>query len=160
MKVLYTFIAVLFTVCSAFAQGNALSTKVNTESGPIEGYESDGMMIYKGIPFAAPPVGDLRWKAPQPVKPWTETLMTKKALFRAILHLTSARTVFISMCGAQPRIPMRSCLYSYGYTVAVSRSAPPLTLTTIVKPWHARVASSWQASIIELVNSVSLLSLN
>lgn len=78
MKVLYTFITMLFAICSAFAQGNALSTKVNTESGPIEGYESDGMMIYKGIPFAAPPVGDLRWKAPQPVKPWTETLMTKK----------------------------------------------------------------------------------
>ncbi|MEZ0539984.1 carboxylesterase/lipase family protein [Fibrella arboris] len=27
--------------------------------------------IFRGIPFAAPPVGDLRWKAPQPVKPWT-----------------------------------------------------------------------------------------
>ncbi len=28
--------------------------------------------IYRGIPFAAPPVGDLRWRAPQPVKPWTD----------------------------------------------------------------------------------------
>nr|WP_229310965.1 carboxylesterase family protein [Larkinella soli] len=30
-----------------------------------------GLRIYKGIPFAAPPVGEYRWKAPQPVKPWT-----------------------------------------------------------------------------------------
>ena len=28
--------------------------------------------IFKGIPFAAPPVGELRWKAPQPVQPWND----------------------------------------------------------------------------------------
>lgn len=60
-----------------FAQ-EQLGTKVTTVAGPIEGYEANGMMIYKGIPFAAPPVGELRWKAPQPVKHWTETLETKK----------------------------------------------------------------------------------
>ena len=42
------------------------------EGGKIQGVEStvDGVYIYKGIPFAAPPVGDLRWKEPQPVIPW------------------------------------------------------------------------------------------
>ena len=57
---------------------DALSPNVTTEAGPIEGYEANGLMIYKGIPFAAPPVGELRWKAPQPVKHWTKTLETKK----------------------------------------------------------------------------------
>lgn len=39
--------------------------------GQIEGVAKDGIASFKGIPFAAPPVGDLRWKAPQPLKAWT-----------------------------------------------------------------------------------------
>ncbi len=48
--------------------------QVTTASGPVEGTATaDGAVrVFKGIPFAAPPVGDLRWKAPQPVAPWTE----------------------------------------------------------------------------------------
>ena len=40
------------------------------ESGNIEGVVEDSVAICKAIPYAAPPVGNLRWKAPQPVKPW------------------------------------------------------------------------------------------
>lgn len=47
-----------------------LSNIVDVEGGQIEGYIQDSLKIFKGIPFAAPPVGDLRWKAPQPVQPW------------------------------------------------------------------------------------------
>ncbi len=45
---------------------------VKTDAGQISGTESSdaSVHIFKGIPFAAPPVGDLRWKAPQPVKSW------------------------------------------------------------------------------------------
>ena len=43
---------------------------VAVTGGLVQGVVEDGMMIFKGIPFAAPPVGDLRWKAPQPVIPW------------------------------------------------------------------------------------------
>ena len=41
-------------------------------SGSITGDERDGVRSFKGIPFASPPVGELRWQPPQPVKPWTE----------------------------------------------------------------------------------------
>lgn len=40
------------------------------EGGTIRGTVTEDLTIYKGIPFAAPPVGDLRWKAPQPVEDW------------------------------------------------------------------------------------------
>jgi para-nitrobenzyl esterase len=39
--------------------------------GEVQGAVSNNISSFKGIPFAAPPVGDLRWKAPQPVKPWS-----------------------------------------------------------------------------------------
>lgn len=46
--------------------------RVTISDGILEGTQSaDGIRSFKGIPFAAPPVGDLRWKAPQPEKPWT-----------------------------------------------------------------------------------------
>jgi para-nitrobenzyl esterase len=53
--------------------GAADSETVGTEAGQVQGaLSSDGKVhAFKGIPFAAPPVGDLRWKAPQPVAAWT-----------------------------------------------------------------------------------------
>ena len=39
--------------------------------GSVEGVVSSGIVSFKGIPFAAPPIGDLRWRAPQPVNPWS-----------------------------------------------------------------------------------------
>ncbi len=43
-----------------------------TASGPVAGRSEDGIAVYRGLPYAAPPVGDLRWRPPQPVRKWTE----------------------------------------------------------------------------------------
>ncbi len=44
--------------------------QVKTANGMVEGMDDSGIYVFKGIPFAQPPVGELRWKAPQPVKNW------------------------------------------------------------------------------------------
>jgi para-nitrobenzyl esterase len=55
----------LATSCSSPPPG-----QVSVESGWIQGTVEDDLTVFKGIPFAAPPVGELRWKAPQPVEKW------------------------------------------------------------------------------------------
>lgn len=50
----------------------AMLRTVMTESGELQGVPGGDprITVFKGIPYAAPPVGELRWRAPQPVKPW------------------------------------------------------------------------------------------
>src|SRR5512142_1913416 len=48
----------------------AWADPVKTEGGLLKGAIEDGLVVYRGIPFAAPPVGDLRWRVPQPVAKW------------------------------------------------------------------------------------------
>src|SRR2546430_4758246 len=49
------------------------SMEVTTSDGVLEGLVGEDGLVhsFKGIPYAAPPVGPLRWKAPQPVVAWT-----------------------------------------------------------------------------------------
>jgi para-nitrobenzyl esterase len=57
---------------AALSSGNAAqSPVVRVDSGRLQGVVDDGVASYKGVPFATPPVGDLRWRPTQPVAPWT-----------------------------------------------------------------------------------------
>jgi para-nitrobenzyl esterase len=51
---------------------------VSTKSGKLEGKYDGGLYVFKGIPYAAPPVGDLRWLPPQPVKAWNGVRSAKE----------------------------------------------------------------------------------
>ena len=51
-------------------KGEAVTLQVKTQYGILEGFEEDGVKKFLGVPFAQAPVGDLRWKAPQPLQAW------------------------------------------------------------------------------------------
>jgi para-nitrobenzyl esterase len=66
-------------------KGKNAGVIIDTKNGKIEGsLDSSGIRSFKGIPFAAPPVGKLRWKAPQPVKNWAGVKKTQRFGPRAV----------------------------------------------------------------------------
>jgi para-nitrobenzyl esterase len=62
---------VLVLAVPAFSRTPAVPDTVRVDGGQIAGTIADGVRIFKGIPFAAPPTGDLRWKPPQAVIAWS-----------------------------------------------------------------------------------------
>jgi para-nitrobenzyl esterase len=72
-KRIYLILAGISTVFASRAQTTNLEVK--TVNGVVQGVtETSGIRSFKGIPFAKPPVGDLRWKAPQPADNWQGVL--------------------------------------------------------------------------------------
>ena len=68
--------AMLVIACAAVLgscnqkKGETITLQVKTQYGVLEGFEEDGVKKFLGVPFAQAPVGELRWKAPQPVQAW------------------------------------------------------------------------------------------
>jgi para-nitrobenzyl esterase len=74
-RVVSYFVAAMALAAAIFAQPPA---PVRTQAGLVQGTIQNNLTVYKGIPFAAPPLGNLRWRAPQPPAPWTGVKATDK----------------------------------------------------------------------------------
>lgn len=75
-KLLLLLSAVVMMACGS----NQLSPVLSIEGGQVQGVTTDisDVYVFRGIPYAAPPIKDLRWKAPQPVIPWDGVLLADK----------------------------------------------------------------------------------
>lgn len=85
MRLKQTFISCLYSIIITLAfvpalQAGPIQDPLKIESGLISGFSrGDKVLIYKGIPYAQPPVGDLRWKPPQPAESWEGVREAKTA---------------------------------------------------------------------------------
>lgn len=86
-------LALLFTVLTVTCFAQKSNLVVSVEGGQVQGVISadPAVAVFKGIPYAAPPVGDLRWKKPQPVIPWEGVMMADK--FKKICPQTLTRPI-------------------------------------------------------------------
>jgi len=103
-------LAVLFVVAVQVATV-AVAQQVLTESGAISGVRENGLSVFKGVAFAAPPVGDLRWRSPAHVAPWTGTR-------KADAFAPACMQVGVSMPGETPPAVSEDCLYLNIWTPA------------------------------------------
>src|SRR3954454_6516136 len=110
-------IGIILTV--ALAGRLVAADQVRVESGTLEGSTSSDsrIRIYKGIPFAAPPVGKLRWQAPQPMTPWTGTRKATEFGARC-----AQGQIYQDMVFRDPG-PSEDCLYLNVWTPATSETA-------------------------------------
>src|SRR5579872_964115 len=80
----------------------AQGPKTRTESGTISGAREDSLRVYKGVPFAAPPVGELRWRAPAPVASWS-------GVRKAVAFAPACMQTGVSMPGEVPPRVSEDC---------------------------------------------------
>ncbi|NQX88352.1 MAG: carboxylesterase family protein [Halioglobus sp.] len=71
---MYLGLSLLLSACGVQQAPPATATRVTLDTGTIVGNEGDhNTFQWRGIPYAAPPLGELRWRAPAPVQPWSDT---------------------------------------------------------------------------------------
>jgi para-nitrobenzyl esterase len=101
-------------ICS-FAQAST----VRIESGKIQGSTIEGLSVYKGVPFAAPPIGHLRWQEPQPAVAWAG-VRAADAFAPACMQRD------VSMPGETPPPVSEDCLYLNIWAPRTSRMPLPV----------------------------------
>lgn len=111
--------AVALTLAGAAALPAAIDAPVRLDSGTIEGAAGadPDVRVFKGVPFAAPPLGNLRWRSPQPVAHWEG--VRKADEFGPICMQAAGRG------GARGGVPARmseDCLYLNVWTAAKTPS--------------------------------------
>ena len=92
---------------------------VNTAEGRVRGFEKNGVERYLGIPYAAPPVGNLRWRPPAPVKKWNDTLDATK-------YANTCSQVTELGAFAGPSSITEDCLYLNVFTTGTKGKKKPV----------------------------------
>jgi para-nitrobenzyl esterase len=111
--------------------------RAEVEGGAVVGIRAGGVATYKGIPFAAPPVRELRWKAPQPVVPWRGDLVADRFSPMCLQGLRAKHSVFY--LGEEPS--SEDCLYLNVWSTAAAGEKRPVMVFIYGGGWTIGSAS-------------------
>ena len=146
MRSLVWMIVVALSVQAAHAQ----ISRARVTGGEVSGTAGNGMSIFKGIPFAAPPVGALRWKAPAPVRPWSG-VKHADAFAHACMQAPNSQgntapvsedCLYLNVWTPAKSASERGCPSSCGFTAADMWAGPPASACMTARDMPAR-AWSW-----------------
>lgn len=139
-------LARLAVMCAAFAPfavaGSVLAQtpappRVKVEGGSVVGTRSGDLASFKGIPFAAPPVRELRWRAPQPVAPWQGDLVADRFSPMCLQPLRPRNSVFY----LGEEASSENCLYLNVWTTAAAGEKRPVMVFVYGGGWTIGSAS-------------------
>jgi len=111
--------------------------RVEVEGGAVVGTRSGELASYRGIPFAAPPVRELRWKAPQPVVPRQGDLVADRYSPMCLQALRAKNSVFY--LGEEPS--SEDCLYLNVWSTASAGEKRPVMVFVYGGGWTIGSAS-------------------
>ena len=123
-------------LASAAAQ-QASDPRAKVEGGTVVGVQTGELATYKGIPFAASPVRELRWKAPQPVVPWQGELVADRFSPMPLQPLRPKNSVFY--LGEEPS--SEDCLYLNVWSTAKPGDKRPVMVFIFGGGWTIGSAS-------------------
>jgi para-nitrobenzyl esterase len=111
--------------------------RVEVEGGAVAGVRAGELATFKGIPFAAPPVRELRWKPPQPVVPWQGELVADRFSPMCLQPLRAKNSVFY--LGEEPS--SEDCLYLNVWSTAAAGARRPVMVFIYGGGWSIGSAS-------------------
>lgn len=101
-----------------------MEPEVTTSKGRLRGVVKDGIMVFRGVPFAAPPVGDLRFRAPQPPESWDGV---RDAMQFGPIAPQTPNELLDSLFGREQPQPMdEDCLYLNVWTPGLDDARRPV----------------------------------
>jgi len=135
LSALRIMLAILLATVGTPADSSAIEKPqgpiVHLASGTVRGRQQGEIAVFEGVPFAAPPVGQLRWREPQPVIPWSGTRDATRPSHPCMQSVAGLDTFLEPLAAAygapftrQPVEPSEDCLYLNLWSPARPGSTP------------------------------------
>ncbi len=133
-----------------------MTTTIQTRLGAIQGIDKDGLQTFLGVPYAAPPVGDLRWRSPRPAPGWSGTLDATRFPNRCFQTPYAEVLGLGEISGAESE----DCLYLNIYTPAADTARRPVLCWIHGGAFFQGSANEYDGSVVARDQDVVVVTIN